>query len=140
MDIGSASGTTSSHERTDSGRLESSRPQSGLNQRTLRVQFWHGNGLTRGVSFRQFLTRAIGGLLILLTAVVAVGLTAPSDGPFSIGVRPVLLSMDADAIAEHRARALGLDVDIKLGSAHLHVNWSAIPLTPESTKPARSLL
>ena len=61
---------------------------------------------------------------ILAVATVAVGLTATSDGPFSIAVRPVFLQ-------------LGVNVDIKLGSIHLHANWSALPdpaPTPTSTK------
>jgi hypothetical protein len=52
--------------------------------------------------------------LILGLATIAVGLTAGTDGLFSIAVRPVFLR-------------LGVDVDIKLGSLHLHANWSALP-------------
>ena len=57
---------------------------------------------------------------------MAIGLTAGTDGPFSIAVRPVFLR-------------LGFDVDIKLGSFHVHANWSAMPDRPEplpSTNPA----
>jgi hypothetical protein len=50
------------------------------------------------------------------------------------GRRPVLLRVDAAAIAEARAAALGLDVDMQLGQVHLHFSWSAIPLFPPSTK------
>ena len=41
--------------------------------------------------------------------------------------------------AESRAPALGLDVDIKFGAAHLHFKWSAIPLTPATTKSPGTL-
>ena len=51
---------------------------------------------------------------IVIVATVAVGLTAGSEGPFSIAVRPVFLR-------------LGVDVDVKLGTIHLHANWSALP-------------
>jgi hypothetical protein len=51
--------------------------------------------------------------LILSTAIAAVGLTAPSDSLFSIAVEPVFLR-------------LGINLDIKLGSLHLHASWSAI--------------
>jgi hypothetical protein len=85
------------------------------------------------VPFRKQVGRALIGGLIVVTALVSVGLAAPADGPFSIGIRPVFLQLDP-AIAESRARALGLDVDIKLGTIHLHVGWSAIPLLPASTK------
>jgi hypothetical protein len=56
-------------------------------------------------------------------ATVAVGLSAGADGPFSIAVRPVFLR-------------LGVDLDVKLGSIHLHANWSALPDSSEqpSTK------
>jgi hypothetical protein len=52
------------------------------------------------------------GTLIIFTALVSVGLTAPADGPFSIGLHAVFL---------------GLDLDIKLGSQHVRYTWSAIP-------------
>jgi hypothetical protein len=60
---------------------------------------------------------------ILVVALVAVGLTAGGDGPFSIAVRPVFLR-------------LGVDLDVKLGWIHLHANWSALPEPAPSTKPA----
>jgi hypothetical protein len=81
--------------------------------------------------------------VIALAALITVGLTAPEDGPFTIGIRPVFFRVDAAAIAESRAHALGLDVDVKLWTMHLHFAWSAIPLTAESavsTKPGRILL
>ncbi len=74
------------------------------------------------------------GLVIMATALTSVGLTAPTDGPFSLRIHPVLLRVDPDAIAESRAHALGLDVDLKLGGLHMHLGWSAIPLLTGSTK------
>jgi hypothetical protein len=73
-------------------------------------------------------------LAIAACALTTVGVTAPLDGPFWLRIRPVLLRVDAAAIAEARAAALGLDVDMQLGQVHLHFSWSAIPLFPPSTK------
>ena len=70
----------------------------------------------------------------MATALTSVGLTAPTDGPFSLRIHPVLLRVDPDAIAASRAHALGLDVDVKLGGLHMHLGWSAIPLVTGSTK------
>jgi hypothetical protein len=95
------------------------------------------------VTLRQRIVRTLIGTLIVVAACISVGLTAPADGPFSIGIRPVFLRLDADAIAGSRARALGLDVDLKLGTLHLHFGWSAVPLAalfPPSTRTAISLL
>jgi hypothetical protein len=94
---------------------------------------WHGVGLDTGVrSLRQTLLV----LLAISTAFIAVGLTAPPEGPFSIGVRPVLWRIDAAAVAESRATALGLDIDIKLGSLHMHLGWSALPLSTAPSAPS----
>jgi hypothetical protein len=82
------------------------------------------------------------GTLIVLAASVSVGLTAPVDGPFTIAVRPVFLRLD-EAPDQSRARALGLDIDIKFGTVRLHFGWSAISLaslTPASTKCVSTLL
>jgi hypothetical protein len=79
----------------------------------------------------------------MVAALISVGITAPEDAAFTIGIRPVFLRMDAAAIAESRARALGLDVDIKVWTMHLHLAWSAISLNDESvtsTKPPCTLL
>jgi hypothetical protein len=95
------------------------------------------------VTFRQRLARTFAGTLLVLATFIAVGLTAPADGPFTIGITPVFLRLDAAAVAESRARALGLEVDIKCWTLHLHFAWSAIPLAllaPPSTKPAGALL
>jgi hypothetical protein len=52
--------------------------------------------------------------LVLVFALVAVGLTAPADSPFSITIEPVFLR-------------LGVDLDVRIGSVHLHASWSALP-------------
>jgi hypothetical protein len=91
------------------------------------------------VRFWSHLTRVLVGLAIFSTAVFAVGITAPTDGVFSIAVQPVFIRVDPAAIAESRARALGLDIDVKLGAMHVHLGWSAIALSPESTNTAADL-
>ena len=62
---------------------------------------------------RKWLARIVMTGLIISTALVSVGLTAPADGPFSIVVHPVFL---------------GVDIDIKFGAMHTHWAWSALPL------------
>jgi hypothetical protein len=69
--------------------------------------------------------QALLALVIGCTALAAVGLTAPADAPFSIVVRPVFVT-------------LGVDVDVKVWSMHLHFAWSAIPPASASTKPAET--
>jgi hypothetical protein len=91
------------------------------------------------VSFRTQLARVLVGAVIFFTALIAVGVTAPADGIFSIAIQPVFMRVDPAAIAESRARALGLDVDVKLGAMHLHLGWSAIPLSPGSTNAGPDL-
>jgi hypothetical protein len=86
------------------------------------------------VPLRIRVVQTFAALLIALVALVSVGLTAPADGPFTIGLRPAFFRLDPDAVAEARAHAVGLDVDIKVGTMHLHFKWSAIPLTPTTTK------
>ncbi len=51
--------------------------------------------------------------LTLVVALVTVGLTARADSLFSIRIRPVFLR-------------LGVDVDLKVGSMHVHGSWSAL--------------
>jgi hypothetical protein len=92
------------------------------------------------VSLRTRLARTLVATLILLVALVSVGLTAPAGGPFTIGVRPAFFRLDPESIAESRGHALGLDVDVTLGTLHLHFKWSAIPLTPSTTKSPGALL
>lgn len=77
----------------------------------------------------RFLRKSLLVLLAACTAFIAVGLTAPADGPFTIAIQPVLWRMDAAAIAESRAGVLGVDVDVKVGSVHLHIGWSGFPLS-----------
>ena len=67
--------------------------------------------------------QALLAIVIGCTALAAVGLTAPADAPFSIVVRPVFVS-------------LGVDVDVKVWSLHLHFAWSALPPAAASTKAA----
>jgi hypothetical protein len=43
-------------------------------------------------------------------------------------------------MAESRARALGVDVDVKIGSMHMHFGWSAIPISSLTTNKAAPLL
>jgi hypothetical protein len=103
------------------------------------VWIWHGVGLSEGVRLWTHVTRLLVGLVILSTAAIAVGLTAPADGIFSIAVQPVFMRVDPLAIAESRASALGVDIDVKLGAMHMHLGWSAIPLSPGSTDTASDL-
>jgi hypothetical protein len=86
----------------------------------------------RLVPLRQRLAQIFVGTAIVFAALVSVGITAPEDAAFTIGIRPVLLRLDAAAVAESRAGALGLDVDIKVWTLHLHYAWSALPLYAES--------
>lgn len=88
---------------------------------------------------RQYIARLLVGTAILFTALIAVGITAPADGIFSIAIEPVFMRVDPAAIAQSRARALGLDLDVKLGAMHLHFGWSAIPLSPGSTNSGPDL-
>ena len=60
-------------------------------------------------------------MLVLATAILTVGLTASADGPFSIDIEPVFVR-------------LGVDVDVKLGTLHLHASWSALPGEGVSTQ------
>jgi len=84
----------------------------------------------------MWLSRIVMGVLVLFTALVSVGLTAPADGQFSIVIKPVFFRLDATAIAESRARALGFDVDVKLGTMHVHFGWSAVPISSLTTNEA----
>ena len=80
------------------------------------------------------------GVLVLFTALVSVGLTAPADAPFSIVITPVFVRLDRTALAESRARALGFDVDVKIGSRHMHLGWSAVPISSLTTNTQAGLL
>jgi hypothetical protein len=77
------------------------------------------------VPFRAWLARVVVATVILFSALVSVGLTAPADAPFAIRVHAIFL---------------GFDVDIKIGTAHVGYSWSAIPLTQATTKRSAALL
>ena len=70
--------------------------------------------LSPPVPLRTRLVRALVATLIVFTALVAVGVTAPAEAPFTIAIRPVFMT-------------LGLDIDVKVWSVHLHFAWSALP-------------
>jgi hypothetical protein len=92
----------------------------------------------RPVTLRRHLARTLVGTLMFLAALISVGLAAPADSLFTIEVTPVFLRLDAAAVSESRASALGLDVDIKIWTLHLHFTWSAVPM-PALTKPPKAL-
>jgi hypothetical protein len=95
------------------------------------------------VPLRKRLARTLVGTLIFLAALMSVGLAAPVEGVFTIEIKPVFLRLDAAALAASRASALGLDVDIRIWTLHLHFTWSAVPvaaLASSSTKLASRLL
>jgi hypothetical protein len=73
-----------------------------------------GLALSGPVPFRLWVGRTLVAVALALMAIASVGLTAAPDAPFSIAIQPVFLR-------------LGVDVDIKVGSAHLHAGWSALP-------------
>jgi hypothetical protein len=77
------------------------------------------------VSLRAWFARTVVAVMILFSALVSVGLTAPADAPFAIRVRAIFL---------------GLEVDIKVGTAHAGFSWSAIPLRQATTKRSAALL
>src|SRR5215510_7667814 len=101
-----------------------------------------GTGLAfrLAVALRKRLIRTLMGVLIMFTALVSVGLTAPADGPFSIVITPVLLRVDQFATAQSDARVFGLDIDVKIGSTHLHYGWSAVPISSLTTNTPSGLL
>jgi hypothetical protein len=103
------------------------------------IWIWHGVGLPDSVRLRTQIARAVAGLAICSTAALAVGITAPTDGVFSIAVRPVFMRIDPAALAESRARALGVDIDVKVGAMHMHLGWSAISLSPITTNTPSDL-
>jgi hypothetical protein len=66
------------------------------------------------VAVRKSVSRLLAAVLIVCTALVSVGLTAPVDSPFSITIRAVLAN-------------LAIDVDVKIGPRRFHTRWSALP-------------
>jgi hypothetical protein len=71
--------------------------------------------------------------LAMFTAFAAVGLTAPADAPFAISVRTTFLRVEPSSTGQPRPRALGLDVDVKFGAAHVHLGWPGFLLAAIST-------
>jgi hypothetical protein len=71
------------------------------------------------VALRTSFLNGLMALAVFVTAVITVGLTASATSPFSITLRPVI-------------SRLGIDLDVKLGTMHVHAGWSALP---SSTKP-----
>jgi hypothetical protein len=92
------------------------------------------------VPLRTRIARTVLAAAIAIVALASVGLTAPASSPFTIDVEPVFMRLDPASIAESRAHALAVKVDVKVGNLHLHYRWSAIPLTPVTTKPGSTLL
>jgi hypothetical protein len=92
------------------------------------------------VPLRKWLASALTTVVVLFTAFVSVGLTAPADGPFSIVITPVFVRLDRSAIEQSRARVLGFDVDVKIGSMRIHLGWSAVPISSLTTKTEAGLL
>jgi hypothetical protein len=90
------------------------------------------------VALKRRVTQTLLGAAILVTALLAVGLTASAESLFSIRIHPVFLRVDPSATAEARARLLGVDVDVRIGETHLHFGWSAVPI-PSSTKSDASV-
>jgi hypothetical protein len=68
----------------------------------------------RFVPARQPLVKSVIVALAVAVAVLTVGLTASTESLFSISVHTAFLR-------------LGVDVDVKFGSFHLHASWSALP-------------
>jgi hypothetical protein len=78
------------------------------------------------VQVKRWFARILVGLAIAMTALASVGLTAPADGVFSIAIHPTLVRVDGGSLEQPRARVLGLDIDIKVGSMHTHFGWALI--------------
>ena len=70
------------------------------------------------MSLRQAVGRTCLATLLACTAFVSVGLTAPADSLFTIRIRPALIN-------------LSVDIDVKIGTMHLHTRWSALPDSSE---------
>jgi len=66
------------------------------------------------MSLRHVVGRTVATVLLAGTAFVSVGLTAPPQSPFSIRIHTALIN-------------LSVDVDVKVGDAHFHRRWSALP-------------
>ncbi|MGE5243169.1 MAG: hypothetical protein ACM3SQ_02950 [Betaproteobacteria bacterium] len=64
----------------------------------------------------------------MAAAVASAGLAAPAGAPWSIDVRPYLLRVDTSDPHHQRARAFGVDLDLRLLSVHAHVGWPGISI------------
>ncbi len=73
------------------------------------------------VPLRTRLAKTLVATLIVFSSIVAVGMTAPAEAPFTISLRPVFAT-------------LGFDIDVKVWTVHVHFTWSAIPTGSASTK------
>jgi len=73
------------------------------------------------VPLRTRVGKALVATAIVFGSLVAVGVTAPAEAPFTITLRPVLAN-------------IGFDIDVKVWRVHVHFAWSAIPTTSTSTK------
>ncbi len=73
-------------------------------------------------------SRSVFWVAVCLAAFASVGLAAPSGGPWSVVVRPVLLRVDTSEGVAQRARAFGLDMDLHLLNVHAHLGWPGIAL------------
>jgi len=73
------------------------------------------------VPLRKRLARTLIAVVIVFSSLVAVGMTAPAEAPFTISLRPVFAT-------------LGFNLDIKVWTVHVHFTWSALPTASASTK------
>jgi hypothetical protein len=69
---------------------------------------------TAAVAFRRSAFNVLMAAVVLLASIVTVGLTASATSPFFITLRPSI------------AR-LGIDLDVRIGTLHLHAGWSLLP-------------
>ena len=73
------------------------------------------------VPLRKRLAKTLIAVVIVFSSLVAVGMTAPAEAPFTISLRPVFAT-------------LGFNLDIKVWTVHVHFTWSALPTASASTK------
>jgi hypothetical protein len=76
---------------------------------------------TPAVPLRTRIAKTLVATAIVFGSLVAVGITAPAEAPFTISFRPMLAN-------------IGFDVDVKVWRVHVHFAWSAIRSTSTSTK------
>ena len=73
------------------------------------------------VPLRKRLAKTLIAVVIVFSSLVAVGMTAPAEAPFTISLRPLFAT-------------LGFNLDIKVWTVHVHFTWSALPTASASTK------